>query len=1045
MFPAAPFRAFFVSPMKTVRAHTLVSCFLLFLLPSGSFAQTTLNPLPTRVIGQNSTKINNLNPNLVEGREFFSPEGIALDTSSNPPALYVSDTRNNRVLGFRSAVGFANGQPADLVLGQPDLATTLASGPAQKNAPAAGMTEPSGIAVDARGNVYVVDGGNNRILRFPKPFAQSGAPAPDIAIGQPSLSTGGVNQGAANQGAVSATTLAFTNANSVLQAFVTFDPSGNLWVADAGNNRVLRFNANALGGQAASGPAADIVLGQTDFVSNGYTQGANWFASLTAFTTPTGIAFDAAGRLFVEESISSQRGRILMWQPPYFTGQAAARILGADTGNPQPPAISEFQLDPSPGGIFPIGNGIGVADTFNNRVLVFPPVEQWTSNTTFQAAVEVAGQSDFSSGTANQGLPTATASTLNLPGAAVFFNSELYIADSGNNRVVVTPQNGASFGPAARVLGQDAMNLNAPNLVEGREFDFANTSTGLSDSGIAIDLNSTPPHLYVSDPYNNRILGYKDLRNIGIGAKADLVIGQPDFQQRLTNYPANDANTPNASGLSIPIGLAVDPNGNLYVADTGNGRVLRFPQPFSNYTPGTAEQADLVLGQLSFTSAKIPDATDRTMAAPYGLAFTLAGGLLVSDVVLNRVLYFAGPLADLASGMAASVVFGQPGFASSGGGSGPGQLNQPRHIATDSDDRLYVADSANARVSIFNHAPTAEPGAAAAQFLTNGLSSPFGIYVNGVNGEIWVADYARTQAIRYPAFNQFVAGGGAPNGSIGDNGRPVALAEDGWGNLFLADAVNRVLTYYPGLGAINAANFLSRNVLAPGMIGALFSQGNYNQFGGRPTQSSSLPLPTTLNGLQVLFNGSPVPLFYADPNQINFQVPMAAPQSGILDMQVLETATGRLLGDTAVSMQPAVPGLFTQTGDGIGTAVALNQDNTLNGPFNQAAQGTVVQLFGTGQGFISGAPPDGTVSNAPLPTAQPPMVIVGTDFVPSANIQYAGLSPGLVGVWQINVLIPDTVITTPTNPTQVIVLQNNVPSGGGGIGRFVQIYVKPRN
>jgi uncharacterized protein (TIGR03437 family) len=74
---------------------------------------------------------------------------------------------------------------------------------------------------------------------------------------------------------------------------------------------------------------------------------------------------------------------------------------------------------------------------------------------------------------------------------------------------------------------------------------------------------------------------------------------------------------------------------------------------------------------------------------------------------------------------------------------------------------------------------------------------------------------------------------------------------------------------------------------------------------------------------------------------------------------------------------------------------------------------------------------------------------MGTDFVPAANIQYSGLAPTLVGVWQINVLIPDSVITTPTNPTQVVVIQTNaagglVPSGGGGLGRAVIIYVKPK-
>jgi uncharacterized protein (TIGR03437 family) len=1011
----------------------------IFLLLNGSSAQITLNPVPTRAIGQTSTEIRNVNPNLVEGREFFTPEGIALDTSTNPPALYVSDFGNNRVLGFRNATAFSNGQPADLVLGQPDLVTTLPQGPGGTRT--TGLTSPSGIAIDAQGNVYVVDSGNNRILRFPRPFAQSGNPLPDIAIGQSSFATN-----SANQGGISASTLAFTAATSgtsaTLQAFIAFDSQQNLWVADAGNNRVLRFNSSVLSDQASSGPAADIVLGHTDFITSTYTPPAttNPLTSLTAFTTPTGIAFDSAGRLFVSESVSSRRGRILMWTPPFFVGQPASRLLAVDTDTLQPPTVNEFQLSVSPGGLFAIGDAIGAVDTVNSRVLVYPPVEQWTPNTTFQAAVAVAGQSDFSSGSSNRALPAAGPDRLSGAGAAAFYGSELYVADSFNNRVVVFPQSGSSFGSATRVLGQDQMNLNAPNLTEGREFAFS--SAGTADAGLAVDLTSNPPHLYVADTYNNRILGYNDLRNVQSGAKADLVIGQPDFQQILRNYPSNDAGKPTASGLALPTGLVVDPDGNLYVADTANGRVLRFPKPFAKYVPGTLEQADLVLGQNSFTATKITDATSRTMSQPYGVATTLAGGLLVSDVALNRVLYFSGPLANLRSGASANIVFGQPDFISSASGSAANQFNAPHHISTDSDDRLYVADSGNGRVSIFDHSPGASPGQPAAQTITSGLSSPRGVYVNPDNGDIWVGDAGTGQAVRYPAFAQLVVAGGASNAALSEAGRPLALVEDTWGNLFMADTVSRVVIHYPGMAPINAANFLNSNILAPGMITSLFTRGNLNQFGGQAANAGTLPLPTELNGIQVLFNGSAVPLFYADPNQINFQVPMRAPQSGTADLQVIETATGRVLGDTTVLMNDVDPGLFTQAGNGIGAAAALNEDNSVNSQTNPALQGSVIQLFGTGQGFIGGAPPDGTVANAQLQTARIPRVFMGTDFVPDENIKYAGLSPRLVGVWQINVVIPNTVITIPTVPTHVLVIQGSAPSADAS--RQVIVYVKQK-
>ena len=100
------------------------------------------------------------------------------------------------------------------------------------------------------------------------------------------------------------------------------------------------------------------------------------------------------------------------------------------------------------------------------------------------------------------------------------------------------------------------------------------------------------------------------------------------------------------------------------MADSGNGRVLRFPTPFASYQPGTPQQADLVLGQLSFNST-VPDATQRTMELPYGLAFTASTGLMVSDFAQSRVLFFPGDQhnpSSFSSGEAATLVFGQPNF-----------------------------------------------------------------------------------------------------------------------------------------------------------------------------------------------------------------------------------------------------------------------------------------------------------------------------------------------------------------------------------------------
>src|ERR1017187_10472107 len=100
-------------------------------------AQITLNTTPTREIGwpqplsDKPFAILNANPNLVEGREFYNPRGIALDNSVTPPRIYVADTNNNRILAWKDAVNFTNGKFADLVIGQlpGDFYSTGANGP----------------------------------------------------------------------------------------------------------------------------------------------------------------------------------------------------------------------------------------------------------------------------------------------------------------------------------------------------------------------------------------------------------------------------------------------------------------------------------------------------------------------------------------------------------------------------------------------------------------------------------------------------------------------------------------------------------------------------------------------------------------------------------------------------------------------------------------------------------------------------------------------------------------------------------------------------
>ena len=349
--------------------------------------------------------LTNYQPNLVQGRELNQPQAVALDLSVNPPHLYVADTFNNRVLCWNVPTQFANGAFADLVIGQSDLLTTLPQGPFVNGStrPSSGMTSPMGMVVDGKGNLYIIDAGNNRILRFPQPFNQNGNPFPDMVIGQRTLIQGLLTP------EISAGTLAFSSSSGVSQAYLKFDSANNLWVADVLNNRVLRYPASVLA-TGANGPSADIVIGQPDFSSNSATQIFDP-TSTSILRSPTGIAFDqSGGRLYVSESqpgtsTTAIRSRILVYNPPFASNQSAGRIIGTVAANNpvQPPLISASQLGASATDVFNINNNIAVADTTNNRILIYNPFQQFTADTLTQAAQVVLGQADFNSGKANRG------------------------------------------------------------------------------------------------------------------------------------------------------------------------------------------------------------------------------------------------------------------------------------------------------------------------------------------------------------------------------------------------------------------------------------------------------------------------------------------------------------------------------------------------------------------------------------------------------------------------------------------------------------------
>jgi uncharacterized protein (TIGR03437 family) len=262
---------------------------------------------------------------------------------------------------------------------------------------------------------------------------------------------------------------------------------------------------------------------------------------------------------------------------------------------------------------------------------------------------------------------------------------------------------------------------------------------------------------------------------------------------------------------------------------------------------------------------------------------------------------------------------------------------------------------------------------------------------------------------------------------------------------------NRVAFYYPAIdyttsaGGVpgqlsgNAANFFGR--FAPAMLATIFSFPSA-PFGGATASFSGVPIATTLGDVQVLVGGTPAPLLYVSPSQINFQVPGATPVGGLEEFQVARVSTGQVLASWLFQIDAESPGLFTVDGSGSGQVAALNQDGSMNNGANPAKAGSILTLYGTGQGSISGMSADGQPAQGIVDTPETPQVFINSGFIPSGDVQFSGLAPGFVGLWQINVKVPSN---APPGDVTVFLIYGGVNSvlDPNGIRRSTTIRTTP--
>ncbi len=215
--------------------------------------------------------------------------------------------------------------------------------------------------------------------------------------------------------------------------------------------------------------------------------------------------------------------------------------------------------------------------------------------------------------------------------------------------------------------------------------------------------------------------------------------------------------------------------------------------------------------------------------------------------------------------------------------------------------------------------------------------------------------------------------------------------------------------------------------VAPGEMIAVFGSGLGPSSLATDAQVSTTPgkLSYNIKGTQVMINGTAAPLLYARTDQVAAVIPYSVAGQKSLSLQV------QYQGESTATMQVPIaataPGLFSADRSGSGQGAILNQDSSLNSSANPAARGSIVALYGTGQGQTDPGGQEDEIPGDDLATVVSPVqVTIGGK---TATLLYAGTAPTLAGVMQINVIVPTGIAAG--NAVPVVVTIGGVKSQPG--------------
>ena len=767
------------------------------------------------------------------------PNGVALDSGGN---IYIADTNNHRI----RKINIADGKISTIV-GQ-GLVRTGYDGEA-KLALGSHLNTPTGVAVDAQGNIYINDKGNGRVRKVAVSDSKIYTVAGSGAIGF--SGDGGV-----------ATDAAFNSLNGI-----ALTSSGNIYIADTGNNRIRLASALPNTAPTLTSPgnktvnegdnvsftlAASDTSGQTlTYSMTGAPAGAALNSATGAFSytpgfnvvahsgsgTPAPVVFNVAFKVTDDGSPAMEASQTItitvsdVNRPPAVSAGTIPATLQATSSAGASLALNGLVADPDGDAV----TSISWTDTFNAGTSTLATTATTNVTLAFGSHTLTLTATDDRNATAST---TATVVVQDTQ-APVFANIPADITrtiSSGTSTVVTytMPTATDALDGAVTVTASKASGSSFPVGVTTVTFTATDTHGNTATATFKVTVNSSS----------------------GNGAGTTTTYDIAAFAGSGAYGSSGDAGAATAATFRRPQGVAVDAAGNVYIADA-DARVVR-----------KVNASDGKINTIAGTGAKgfSGDATAATTAKlnnPTGVAVDAAGNIFIADTGNNRIRKI-----NASDGQINTVAgSGASGFSGDNGAATSAKLSAPTAVAVDTAGNIYVADTGNNRVRKINAADgkiNTVAGNGASGYDTDNVNAtlasldhPTGLAISSDGSTLYIADTGNNRIRQVSGGIISTAAGDGTAGSAGDSGpalsaslnAPASVVVESDGSLLITDAGN------DRIRKVSAADGKMSTVVGTGITG--------NTGDGGHGVSATLDTPSA-----IAINASGSLLYFADTGNL---------------------------------------------------------------------------------------------------------------------------------------------------------------------------------